>query len=919
MISPRLVLKRSVFTLPYSVLTATLFVGCGIKNYDPGTTTGLIIVDSPEVFTRERIVNDRYKQVEWLNSQLDRKDLQPGFQGLAETKSVTGIGTDVTVDILRSAQMAKLLASQGQGAGTQPQGSPVQTNDPLQSTLTDLADKNKQSLFAAPGSIATTQATASLIDNFRDLLAYREEVRTEIIETELDDRHDLDGQTLYRFKFDATVIPEHDTGAWAIVEVKFDEKTPCIKPEVEFESLEKRVSAVDSYLKCLDEEKQNYGALYENWRQQLERQLQEIFASMVVLYNMEALRLEQLEQLIRFAEEKLDPEDNQDTFSTDDRPGDMLVVPHQGVPRSRPQTEKQTDIQHKPIWYQRFIRLIQKLHDRKYRSSYKTADYKETLNLVFRQYLTKVYSQEYEFANYFVFNAGRVGITLTATDDGLDRFSHDLRNKNDSARIYSYAVTPKESVQRISEVGSRREVAKLLLALHATTGTADLKNVLSFIKQSEGLFNSIRRQPLVVGFGNAKDFNSGRSNDQVGWMIGPKFQLAEDGSHAVFRHTPIQNSLSATVSLPAWWRGLSVKTRTCWISSKDNTCKGTPFKEEQISLPGDSRILDRVLNKSFVRKPVVYGLDEEKQYTFVVEQPASLLVRGSNLWRATVVTVGPWKSSGIVILPNMEGIIATFDTNKWRETESSVPILVWTSEGMALAGNAVVRPARKDDSVLKTYTYRQTRYIKDSELALLSATDALLPNNAGVRIGIRRHVEKGPVPKWEFSTDTTVRQGKISSIIKAPCNGCVDGERLDIAIGFTPNPSAEENIIPLSQYPVFYVTEEQSKAHLVSGVGQSPGNIALATISPNTTIGIRFPANASQAYLDFEPTSAVPIAKGVASILFERKDCTIPAGSTQQTCMYRVIATGPSPNPKTFTLSFGEGEKPTIPETLTVP
>ena len=57
------------------------------------------------------------------------------------------------------------------------------------------------------------------VEQFRDVLAYREEIRNEILENQLDDRHDIAGNTLYRLKFDATVVPLHDTSAYAMVEV----------------------------------------------------------------------------------------------------------------------------------------------------------------------------------------------------------------------------------------------------------------------------------------------------------------------------------------------------------------------------------------------------------------------------------------------------------------------------------------------------------------------------------------------------------------------------------------------------------------------------------------------------------------------------------------------------------------------------
>ncbi|MEM7269915.1 MAG: hypothetical protein AAF401_11760 [Pseudomonadota bacterium] len=43
----------------------------------PFTTLGEIYVDSPEVYTRERLVNDRYDQDHWLRTQLENLDSDP--------------------------------------------------------------------------------------------------------------------------------------------------------------------------------------------------------------------------------------------------------------------------------------------------------------------------------------------------------------------------------------------------------------------------------------------------------------------------------------------------------------------------------------------------------------------------------------------------------------------------------------------------------------------------------------------------------------------------------------------------------------------------------------------------------------------------------------------------------------------------
>ena len=61
------------------------------------------------------------------------------------------------------------------------------------------------------------------IDQFRDALAYRDEVRAELMRTQLDDRHDLAGNTLYRFDFDATIAPGNNTRASALITIAVEE------------------------------------------------------------------------------------------------------------------------------------------------------------------------------------------------------------------------------------------------------------------------------------------------------------------------------------------------------------------------------------------------------------------------------------------------------------------------------------------------------------------------------------------------------------------------------------------------------------------------------------------------------------------------------------------------------------------------
>ncbi len=81
---------------------ASTSLGCSSAHtYGPGTTRGQIFVDTPEVFTRERIVNDRFEQVSWLEKQLRRADNSINFslQGLQQQGVALGISASGNLTI----------------------------------------------------------------------------------------------------------------------------------------------------------------------------------------------------------------------------------------------------------------------------------------------------------------------------------------------------------------------------------------------------------------------------------------------------------------------------------------------------------------------------------------------------------------------------------------------------------------------------------------------------------------------------------------------------------------------------------------------------------------------------------------------------------------------------------------------------
>ncbi|WP_299955347.1 hypothetical protein [uncultured Roseobacter sp.] len=124
---------------------------------------GVLSIEPPQLYTRERLVNDRFRQANWLEEQL------------AKTKE------DQTITPVSREQRSQSLVATLMGATQEPQ-------DQNQTTASD------------PVPVSALQQLGA-VDKMRLRL------RTDLMDTLLDDGHDLEGNTLYRLNFDAVVMP----------------------------------------------------------------------------------------------------------------------------------------------------------------------------------------------------------------------------------------------------------------------------------------------------------------------------------------------------------------------------------------------------------------------------------------------------------------------------------------------------------------------------------------------------------------------------------------------------------------------------------------------------------------------------------------------------------------------------------------
>lgn len=141
-----------------------------------GSTMGLTI-GSPTIYTRERLLNDRFEQVAWLDA------------------------------LLR--QSAQLVDRTAAAAGDEHPGLDAKAGDEPKAGGDRTASSDRET---------REQRLRSPRDDFATANGYRDVLRAERAREMLDDSHDMDGNTLYLLSFDATVIPGSNAQGYAAIE-----------------------------------------------------------------------------------------------------------------------------------------------------------------------------------------------------------------------------------------------------------------------------------------------------------------------------------------------------------------------------------------------------------------------------------------------------------------------------------------------------------------------------------------------------------------------------------------------------------------------------------------------------------------------------------------------------------------------------
>jgi hypothetical protein len=630
-----------------------------------GASLGRIVIDSPEVYTRERLVNDRFYEDAWLRERLQKiNELEIGIQGFVRSR------------LKRSADI-----QMGFGHG--------QTN-PISEESRGGESKSEEKSQLAKKETEGLPPQGLFRDLFKQLLDIRSAIRSEIIENQLDDRHDIASNTLYNFKFDTTVITSgDDTSAWACSQISIS------KPDDEV-----NVEALP--------------ALYTDWtdfmRALLRREYMRRVNTITKRYLSDVPDIPEMERFVEFLRFDFSnitgPPDKKDSREISNRAHE-LIDKHKNDLADMGRTTRKLDEREFQIAQvaAAIIHKQQLKEDTPLKIAInwliaKWVEFELVLEPKFDRILSVVVA-DVGGGNFRIDVATRVeakdvstgtldafeeiNLSTEIVDIGFEEFCRRLSRPDQT--VFTYSVNPKQSVERISDVVAQ-EVANLIglkmdVSGGETTGAlgTDVKRSLS------ALTHAIRRKPIIVGYADRKRQQDANEEAVFGWLIGPRFQADQ-----TYRHVPVQNALSALVSLPAGWPYVKIKVNTSWLREDGSEDKHQSY-HYHIRLPGDFEKLTTSLRERGVRTRFGTGpeIDEHNldDITLRIGDEASILIPGRNLWRSTVVTVGAQPSHMITVLPNMEGIIAHFkeikplyDGNANGE-KNLANVRVWTSEGVA--------------------------------------------------------------------------------------------------------------------------------------------------------------------------------------------------------------------------------------------
>ena len=762
-------------------------------------TAGEVSVGRPQVFSRERLMQERSNDLAWLDEQLARP-FEQSLQGLRDVRTASALMVELSarIDVAkrrqaetesRSAELARtreeqlaakqhdialerlsqelaaLKASPATApASAVPAASPDlgKVNDAIaeiNKKLAAIEDKlkpaasrteassllaNSQDRLVSPSAAERSTASLTNRDLFEDNFAFRDAVNARKREKFLDDTHDLAGFTLYEMKFDVAITPGRKTVRKAVVELTLgdglDAKTYV--DERFIARLMHRVAEDANVLIARQHGRLEAGKLSEQWK---EWTLASVSSAAV-----------------------------KDCATAASSPGGAVSASRE---------------------------LLNLLSGKVRRGEAFAAQSNEVQAAQMGKCLVTRYVQnrlELALGHYFKFSlvsrldslGGNPGaesplLDVEAQTNIREALVGRLNQLQALQRPWVATVDPKEYTQNISDVSSDHTIRQISLALSATDGKAlsGDASARSF-KEEQELLQAIKRQALATSFHNGRD--------KFGWTLGPRFEIRK--GKAVFVHSTERYTFGASVVVPGWFDRIDLKACAYWIEEggERSLMQTQPFGRDcdskvTVNLPHSHRFLLHALmdsNQDLFNSPEIFLLPQARKAggaVVMTGMPAAcavapdksceqtLVIEGRELWRNPSVFVGDQKADRVDLLPSMRGVSATFRSLR---VPQAVPgaggaraqdLFIATSTGQDRLEGAVliVEPVSK---LPKPFARMSAPYVErsgtDPMEVVFTYRPGTFPENYSSLAGRMR---KAGDPKWiDLPGDAALASGRVA-------------------------------------------------------------------------------------------------------------------------------------------------------------
>ena len=872
--------KRRPHTVA-TIVTSIVLIGC--PSFGPFTkhemdetrpqVPATIVVGDPQVIARETLINDRLREVAHIDSLLRKSSGQQFgpdvFRDIALVQALTaqiGLGFDPAAGraFARAEEIAELNAEieliqlrqrleqlkvsssesnpngndeNGDGENGTPDpngdqdpsrnGTPVSFDDVLKGI-----NKLEDSLNSYLTDEDTRRVESSPGDRFDDEHAYRARLRQRQTEAALDDVHDVNGNTLYRLQFTATVLPGKIKNKFGVL--NFEILPPAVNPG-------DILRLYGDWLVAL------MLRGYENaliptsveWESTQSLLIQRGYVQIVDLPDVATRGLHQGNRTVSIP------------LFVDPRAKNIL----DGYFRAFQRLDPAEPLRLERIDCDNFVAL-----DVSIRSINVFLSIGVDRSWIEREFFDKIQD---DFLNLQL----QIGRSLSATcpsgpDDVPEEFVNDIssgdRWRGDS---YTYHVQPNQLVQRLSTVARAVNSVQAAVSLASALSSSGISSEAAFGtgRSAAGTAEAIERTPLVIGYTDRKD-------EQVnfGFVFGPKLIINATDSQFEYRQVAASYSVFADVSVPAWWSHMDLRIRSVWAANwheGELVREQDPIREIEVRLRPqrfDADVLAEFLIGNIAGdRPVIESIYPQR--VSACEGPVEFVIKGRSLWRGATAYLRGVRHESIAVLPDMRGVVVRFDVPrlpKHPEDEPDDRLLVWTTLGPAVSkidgedgiGVAILESSagipcnRRSFALVTDRSHIVGDKLQEIDIRFVGSFPEDKARSVRVIAQLRPEDHKRLEPVESDAAEWLPSRGYTASLMVSKPTGFsaeyLDGAPLHVGLRYRLGLGAEVREAFVNRPLVYYPTEKDSRIQVITAeVHNLPATVTLQT-----------PANITEAF-----------------------------------------------------------------------